>query len=65
MIDADDRVIAVFRLRAIGKGGGIETERMNSAVFTINDGKVTRCDYFGNQDGAFEAAGVPRLRSQV
>jgi ketosteroid isomerase-like protein len=55
LIDADDRVIAVFRLSATGMGSGIETERLNSAVFTVQDGKVTRCDYYGTREGAFEA----------
>jgi ketosteroid isomerase-like protein len=65
IIDAGDRVIAVFGLRAKGRGSGVETLRENAAVFTVQSGKVTRCDDYGNTDGAFAAAGVPDLRNQA
>ena len=66
LVDAgDDRVIAVFRLRAKGKGSGVETERENAVVYTVKDGKVTHGDYYGFKDSAFAAAGVPDLRTQA
>jgi ketosteroid isomerase-like protein len=58
VIDAGDQVIAVFRLRATGKGSGAETERMNSVLYTLRAGKVVRADYFGTAEGALAAAGV-------
>jgi ketosteroid isomerase-like protein len=55
VLDAGDRVIATFHLRAKGKGSGVETQRQNSVVFTVRDGKVTHADYFGSREGAFAA----------
>jgi ketosteroid isomerase-like protein len=65
VVDADPAVIAVFQLRARGRGSGIETVRENAAVYTIEGGKVTRCDYYGSTEGAFDAAGVPELGSRT
>ena len=66
LVDAgDDQVIAVFILRAKGKGSGVETERENAVVYTVKDGKVSRCDYYGEVENAFEDAGVPHLRSRA
>jgi ketosteroid isomerase-like protein len=58
IFDAGDRVIAVFRLRARGKGSGVEIERRNSVLYTLRDRKVVRADYFGDGEGAFAAAGI-------
>jgi ketosteroid isomerase-like protein len=58
LIDAGNQVIAVFRLRATGKGSGVETERRNSVLYTVRDGKVVRADYFGDPDRALAAAGI-------
>jgi hypothetical protein len=35
------------------------------ALYTLDAGKVTRCDYYGSAEEAFEAAGVPELRTQA
>jgi ketosteroid isomerase-like protein len=66
LVDAgDDKVIAIFILRAKGKGSGVETKRENAVVYTIKDAKVARCDYYGDPEKAFEAAGAPDLRTKA
>ena len=57
-IDAGERVIAVFRIRAVGRGSGIEIERQDAAVYEVRDGLVARLDYYNNKPEALAAAGV-------
>ena len=57
-IDAGDRVVAVLRVHAIGRGSGIDVERLDGAVFTLRAGKCIRFDYYGSKAQALEAVGL-------
>ena len=57
-IDAGESVVSVFRMKARGRGSGVEVERQDAMVWEILDGKVVRLDYYNNRDRALEAAGL-------
>ena len=59
LIDAGDRVVSLFRLRAVGAGSGAAVERRDGIVWTYRDDKLFRVEYFNDQDEALEAAGLP------
>lgn len=54
-IDAGDRVIAVLRLHATGRGSGVSVERLDGAVWTLRARKCVRLDYYGSRAEALEA----------
>jgi ketosteroid isomerase-like protein len=58
LIDAGDRVVSLFRIRAVGAGSGVAVERGDGMVWTFRDGKLARLDYFNDQAQALEAAGL-------
>jgi ketosteroid isomerase-like protein len=57
-IDAGDRVVAVLRVHAKGRGSGVDVERLDGAVWTLRDGKCTRLDYYGSRAEALAAVGL-------
>jgi ketosteroid isomerase-like protein len=58
-IDAgDDQVIAVFRIRAKGRGSSLEIERQDAIVYVVRNLEVVRLDYYNSKLQAFEAAGL-------
>jgi ketosteroid isomerase-like protein len=58
LVDAGDTVISIFTITARGKGSGVETTRRNSTVTTVENGRVTRVEYFTTEEEARAAAGV-------
>jgi uncharacterized protein len=57
-IDAGDRVVAILRLHAKGRGSGVDVERLDGAVWTLRDGKCIRLDCYGSKAEALEAVGL-------
>ena len=58
-IDADDdHVIVVFRLRATGRGSGINVERQDAMLVTVRDAKAVRIDYYNSKEQALKAVGL-------
>jgi ketosteroid isomerase-like protein len=57
-IDAGERVVLVIRLRATGRGSGLELDRQDGLVFTMRDGLAVRLDYYGSKGEALEAVGL-------
>jgi ketosteroid isomerase-like protein len=57
-IDAGDRVVAVLRVHAKGRGSGVDVERVDGAVWTLRDDKAVRLDYYGSKDEALKAVGL-------
>jgi ketosteroid isomerase-like protein len=58
-IDADDdHVIAVIRVRATGRGSGIEIERQDAIVHAVRDLKIVRLDYYNSKQQALKAVGL-------
>lgn len=58
LIDAGDRVVSLFRLRAVGAGSRAVVERRDGIVWTFRDDKLFRVDYFNDQGEALEAVGL-------
>jgi len=57
-IDAGDRVIAVLKVNATGRGSGVDVERVDAAVLTLRGGKCIRLDYYGSKAVALKAVGL-------
>jgi ketosteroid isomerase-like protein len=57
-IDADERVVVVLRMRATGRGSGVEVERQDAIVFEVRDDMVVRLDYYNNRAQALKAVGL-------
>jgi ketosteroid isomerase-like protein len=58
LVDAGDRVVSLFRIRAVGASSGLLVERGDAMVWTFRAGTLIRLDYFNNQSQALEAAGL-------
>lgn len=51
----DGRVFITARTRARGKGSSVEVETNGWAIYTLRDGKVSRIQFFIDEDEAREA----------
>lgn len=59
LIDADDKVVALIRTSARGKGSGVEVEAYVWNLWMFRDGKPVEVSYFGdNRAAVLEAAGL-------
>ncbi len=58
LIDVGERVVSLFRIRAVGAGSGVPVERGDAIVWTFRDGQLLRLDYFNDQSQALEAVGL-------
>ena len=59
LIDADDKVVALIRFSAPGKGSGAEVDAHVWNLWTFRDGKPVEVKYFGDdRAAALEAAGL-------
>jgi uncharacterized protein len=58
-IDAGDRVVAILSQRMRGRTSGVELEWNSYAqIWTIQDGKVVRVEFFPTRSEGLEAAGL-------
>jgi ketosteroid isomerase-like protein len=57
-IDAGDSVVIFIRMKAKGRGSGIEIDRPDALVYGISGGLITRIDYFNDRDEALKAVGL-------
>jgi ketosteroid isomerase-like protein len=58
VVDAGERVVSLFRIRAVGAGSGVPVERGDAIVWTLQAGKLVRLDYFNDQQQALESVGL-------
>ena len=54
----DGRVIALFRMVTRGRGSGIEMSRDDAIVYILSDGKISRIEYYNDQEAALQAVGL-------
>ncbi len=57
-IDAGDRVVAVIRMTATGRGSGVIVDRQDAIVYELRAGKIVRLDYYNNREQALTAVGL-------
>jgi ketosteroid isomerase-like protein len=58
-IDAGERVVAVVRMKATGRGSGVSVDRQDAMVWEVGpDRKLVRVDYFNNREQAMKAVGL-------
>lgn len=57
-LDAGNYVVVVLRMRATGRGSGLELDREDAIVYELHDGKIIRCEYFNDKLHALAAAGI-------
>jgi ketosteroid isomerase-like protein len=59
LIDAGgDRVVALHRHLATGKGSGVPVEMHQGIVYELEDGRVIRMRHYSDPAEALEAAGL-------
>jgi ketosteroid isomerase-like protein len=54
----DDRVLALFWFRAVGRGSGAEVRVQYANLFKIDQGALRRCIGFSDWNEALKAAGL-------
>ena len=57
--DLGDRVLAVYRWIARGRGSHVEVEHPVATLNTLRGGRIVRIEYFLDRSKALEAAGLP------
>ena len=57
-IENGDRVFVAHRVRARGKGSGVEVEQTYWSVWTVRDGKGVRLDLHVDRERALAGAGI-------
>jgi ketosteroid isomerase-like protein len=57
-IDAGACVVIFIRMKAKGRGSGIEIDRQDALVYDISDGMITRIDYYNDRQQALKAVGL-------
>ena len=61
-----DRVVAVLDYRGRGRVSGLEVQFTRMAgIFTIRDGRVIRAEWYRDEGGALQAAGIERQRAST
>jgi ketosteroid isomerase-like protein len=58
LIDAGDKVVAVFVLKARPRDSTVDVERRDGIVYRCRSGRITRLDYYNSRDQALEAVGI-------
>ena len=62
--EVGDRCSSRSTSAARGSGSGIEIEMTTFNVYTFQDGKVTRMQFFASREPALEAAGLDELQEE-
>ena len=58
-LDAGDRVAVLVRVVARGGSSGVSLDRETAHLWTLRDGRVTRCEVYLDRSQALEAARLP------
>jgi ketosteroid isomerase-like protein len=58
-LDAGDRVAVLVRVVARGGSSGVSLDRETAHLWTLRDGRVTRCEVYLDRSEALEAARLP------
>jgi ketosteroid isomerase-like protein len=58
LVDGGDVILTTLVVTARGKESGIETKRRNATVSKVENGRITRVEYFTSEDEARAAASL-------
>ncbi len=58
LIDGGDRVVSVYAYRGRGRASGVSVEETFATVWTIEDDKAVRVEWFTGREAALEAVGL-------
>ena len=61
----DGRVVALFRMLTRGRGSGIDMSRDDAIVYVISGGKISRIEYYNDQEAALRAVGLSDHRAAL
>jgi ketosteroid isomerase-like protein len=56
--DLGDRVLVIATHHGRGRGSGVPVELQAGWIYTVRDGRISRCDMYTNPREAREAAGL-------
>jgi ketosteroid isomerase-like protein len=59
IIEEGDRILVIARVRARGRGSGIEVDGISYHLWTVAEGRATRFAAFVDRDEAFAALSEP------
>jgi ketosteroid isomerase-like protein len=57
-IDAGERVVVIHRVRARGRGSGVQLEARSASVYTLRDGRVVRLVVYDEPAEALASVGL-------
>ena len=60
LVDADDKVVLLYRQVGRGRDSGVEVEECAGWVYTLREGKIIRLEMLPDQATALRAAGAQR-----
>ena len=63
-LDADDHVVATYRVHARGRASGVEVDQRITLIWTVRDGKISRVRAYRDRSEALEAVGSARKGEQ-
>jgi ketosteroid isomerase-like protein len=58
LLDAGDRVVVLIRVVARGGSSGVGLDRRTAHIWSIKDGRATRCEVYLDRSEALAAAGL-------
>jgi ketosteroid isomerase-like protein len=59
-LDAGDKVVIVFRMKARGRASGLEIDRNDALVYEFRGGKIVALDYYNSREQALATAGLEK-----
>jgi ketosteroid isomerase-like protein len=59
-LDAGNRAIVFFRIKATGAGSGVTVERQDAMVCEMRDVKAVRIDYYNSREQALKAVALEK-----
>ena len=57
-LEAGERLVILHKLVGTGKGSGVPVELLGAAIYSFEDGRISRAAFYYDRDEALEAAGL-------
>jgi ketosteroid isomerase-like protein len=59
-IDAGDKIVMVFQIKARGRASGLEVDRHDALVYEYRGDRIVAVDYYNSREQAAAAAGLTK-----